>query len=322
MAQTWWRRWIFLLVGLGCASLLQAQEARTGAQGESQGAGSSASMRLAPGQQPADFSRGSIRFIGNATVLLEFAGFTILTDPNFLHKGEHVHLGYGLRSERLTEPAMRLEDLPPIDLVLLSHLHGDHFDQLVQEKLPRDLPIVSTPGAVEGLKKLGFTRTTPLEQWDTLSIRKGDALLRISAMPARHGPPVLAAALPQTMGSMLDFVTPDGMLAYRAYITGDTMMFDAIEAIPRRYPGIDLALLHLGGTKILSLVTVTMDAKEGVRMMQVVAPRHAIPIHYNDYDVFKSSIEEFEQEATRAGLREKLTFLKHGERFEFRARGK
>ena len=77
-----------------------------------------------------DLERSSIFFVGTATVLIRYAGFTILTDPNFLHAGDHAHLGYGLHSERLTNPAIEIEDLSPLDLVLLSHLHGDHFDRV------------------------------------------------------------------------------------------------------------------------------------------------------------------------------------------------
>jgi L-ascorbate metabolism protein UlaG (beta-lactamase superfamily) len=82
-----------------------------------------------------DFENGSIFFIGTATVLIRYAGFTILTDPNFLHRGDHVHLGYGLISRRQTNPAVEMEDLPPLDFVLLSHLHGDHFDRVAERKL-------------------------------------------------------------------------------------------------------------------------------------------------------------------------------------------
>src|SRR5919112_6754772 len=96
-----------------------------------------------------DFESGSIFFVGNATVLIRYAGLTILTDPNFLHRGEYVHLGYGLRSKRLTEPAMKLDALPPIDLIVLSHLHEDHFDRLVQRQLSRTIPIVTTRKAAQ-----------------------------------------------------------------------------------------------------------------------------------------------------------------------------
>ena len=78
-------------------------------------------MNVAPGKQfslpsldgAVDVRRGSLLFIGTATVLLRYAGFTILTDPNFLHQGEYAHLGYGLRSKRLTGRPSRLSRSPP-----------------------------------------------------------------------------------------------------------------------------------------------------------------------------------------------------------------
>lgn len=264
------------------------------------------------------YAQGSIRFIGNATVLIEYAGFRILTDPNFLHKGQHVHLGYGLTAKRLTDPAIPVSGLPPIDLILLSHAHGDHFDQVAQKELDNVLPVVTTPGAAAELASLGFLNTYPLNAWETLDVRKGNVTVRIAAMPARHGPPVVAATLPETMGSMVEFLRPDGAVAYRIYISGDTLMHDAIKEIPERFPHIDLALLHLGGTEILDAVMVTMDARQGVEMLQIVAPEHAIPIHYNDYDVFKSPIEAFQKQVRDAGLESRVTVLRHGQRYAFR----
>ena len=57
-------------------------------------------LELPPAAAPQTAGFGSAQFIGNATVLLRYRGLTILTAPNFLHKGDHVHLGYGLRSQR------------------------------------------------------------------------------------------------------------------------------------------------------------------------------------------------------------------------------
>ena len=121
---------------------------------------------------PVDNSQGTVQFIGTATVLIRYQGFTILTDPNFLHKGDHVHLGYGLTSERKTNPAISFDQLPPIDLVVLSHFHGDHFDQLVQKRLDHAVPIVSTRQATGSLEKLGFTRVTGLDPWDRLEVHR------------------------------------------------------------------------------------------------------------------------------------------------------
>jgi L-ascorbate metabolism protein UlaG (beta-lactamase superfamily) len=66
-------------------------------------------------------SPGSLTFVGTATTVLRLGGFTVLTDPNFVRRGQRVHLGYGLTSKRRTDPALRIEELPPLDAVLLSH---------------------------------------------------------------------------------------------------------------------------------------------------------------------------------------------------------
>ncbi|KAI1755826.1 Metallo-hydrolase/oxidoreductase [Xylaria castorea] len=89
----------------------------------------------------------SVYFIGNATTIIEWQGLRILTDPNFLHAGDHVHLGPGVTAQRLKNPAVDLHELPPVDLVLLSHYHEDHFDRFVEDKLNRDFDIVTTPHA-------------------------------------------------------------------------------------------------------------------------------------------------------------------------------
>src|SRR3712207_3786076 len=80
----------------------------------------------------------SLTFIGTATTLLRLGSFTLLTDPNFLHKGQRAYLGKGLWSKRLTEPALQPADLPPLDAVVLSHLHGDHFDRIARAGLARE----------------------------------------------------------------------------------------------------------------------------------------------------------------------------------------
>jgi L-ascorbate metabolism protein UlaG (beta-lactamase superfamily) len=274
------------------------------------------SLRLPPGGAPAA-ANGTVQFIGTATVLIRYQGFTILTDPNFLHKGDHVHLGYGITSERLTNPALNLEQLPPIDLVVLSHLHEDHFDKLVQEKLDRNIPIVTTKSAAKKLKDMGFQRTFGLSTWDRIDIEKGEARLRMTAAPGRHGKAGMRALLPSVMGSVLDFGPNTAAPGYRMYISGDTLIYDDLKAIPQRFPGVDLALLHLGGTRILGVFKVTMDGKDGVTLMQIIQPKKAIPIHYDDYDVFKSPLSDFAQQVKAAGLDQQVVYLAHGETYTF-----
>src|SRR5688572_20079606 len=101
-------------------------------------------ITLSPSATSVDATLGSVHFIGTATVLIRCAGFTILTDPNFIHRHEQVDIGYGIHATRQTDPALEIGDLPPLDLVLLSHFHGDHFDQVAERDLNQVLPIVTT----------------------------------------------------------------------------------------------------------------------------------------------------------------------------------
>ncbi|WP_414621311.1 MBL fold metallo-hydrolase [Calothrix sp. CCY 0018] len=264
----------------------------------------------------ATFNSGSLFFIGNATVLLHYAGFTILTDPNFLHQGQHVHLGYGISSARRTNPAMEIEELPALDMVVLSHMHEDHFDRIAEAKLDKNVPIITTHQAADNLKSKGFTATQGLNSWETLTVIKDDAKVRITAMPGRHGPGILSALLPSVNGNMLEFHSTVDKPVFRLYISGDTLMYEDIKEIPQKYPDIDLGLLHLGGTKIFGIL-LTMDAKQGVQAIEMIAPHLSIPIHYNDYTVMKSSLEEFMQAVTEAGLDQRVKYLKHGDTYTF-----
>jgi L-ascorbate metabolism protein UlaG (beta-lactamase superfamily) len=122
------------------------------------------------------------------------------------------------------------------------------------------------------------------------------------------------------MGSVLEFQPGASDRRLRMYVTGDTLVIDALREIPRRYPDIDLALLHLGGTRVLGIL-MTMDAEQGVELLQIVKPKRAIPIHYNDYDVFKSPVSEFRQAVEAAGLADRVHYLSHGETYTFTVGG-
>lgn len=273
-------------------------------------------LTLTPGGEAADIVKGSIFFIGNATVLIRYAGYTILTDPTFIHMHEQVSIGYGLHATRLTNPAMEIHQLPPLDLVVLSHFHGDHFDQIAERELDKSLPIVTTNEATKALRERGFINAHPLDTWSSIAIGKAEVSLRITALPGRHGPPLSELLLPEVMGSMLEFQSASDTVLFRIYISGDTLIIDDLREIPKRYPDIDVGLLHLGGTRVLGIM-VTMDGKQGLEAMRIVDPAVAIPIHYNDYDVFKSPLSDFQGEIAKAGLEHRVHYLSHGQEYSF-----
>lgn len=119
--------------------------------------------------------------------------------------------------------------------------------------------------------------------------------LRVVSTPGKHvaGPVIEAlndfmAAVPPTTGFVLEFLwenKPETDPAFRIYISGDTLLVKDLEEIPKRYPDIDLLIVHLGGTTIpgphLPLLMVTMDAKQGIKLVQLIKPKVTLPIHFD-----------------------------------------
>jgi L-ascorbate metabolism protein UlaG (beta-lactamase superfamily) len=118
------------------------------------------------------------------------------------------------------------------------------------------------------------------------------------------------------MGSMLEWGQAGSTTHFRLYISGDTLVHDDLKSIPQRYPNINLALLHLGGTRIFG-VLLTMDAAQGIQAIRIIRPHKAIPIHYNDYTVFKSPLEDFVPAVAEAKLETEIHYLRHGETYTF-----
>ncbi|CAL9334755.1 MBL fold metallo-hydrolase [Streptomyces sp. enrichment culture] len=258
-----------------------------------------------------------ILFIGNATLLIRYQDLTLLTDPNFLHRGQAAHLGYGLVSRRVTEPALDVADLPHADLdaVVLSHLHGDHFDRVARRGLDRGLPFVTTPHGSRLLRGLhGFRRATGLRTWQSHTLRRGDSSVRVTSLPGRHAPGPARFLLPPVMGSLLEFGDRSGETRLVVYLSGDTLMYDGLREIAERFPDIHLAVLHLGGTTLPGGLVVTMDAEQGADLLDLLRPRRALPVHYDDYTLFRSPLEDFLAEAGRRGHDARLLRCAPGER--------
>jgi L-ascorbate metabolism protein UlaG (beta-lactamase superfamily) len=253
-----------------------------------------------------------ITYVGNATTIIRYGGFTLLTDPNFLRRGQRAHLGYGLTSTRLADPAMSIHELPAIDTVVLSHLHEDHWDRVTDRELDHGLPVVTTGPAADTLRRRGFRAAEGLDTWDQRDVVNGDRFLRITALPARHAPGYFQRLLPVVMGSLLEFGPAGSQPDMRIYISGDTLMFDGIHEISRRCPDIDLGIVHLGGTMLFGLVMVTMDGRQGADWLEAVPCPRAVPVHFDDYTVFTSPLDDFLSETRRRGLNGRVHALNRG----------
>ena len=253
----------------------------------------------------------SLTFVGTATTLLRLGDITVLTDPNFLHRGQRAYLGKGLWSRRLTQPAMAPEDLPRLDAVLLSHLHGDHWDRVARKGLDHELPVLTTRQAAKRLRRQGFAQATGLATGESDTVQSNGQVLRVTAQPGQHGRGPMHALLPPVMGSLLTLERP-GAAPFRMYITGDTLLVPALRPALKALPPLDAVVIHTGGTRVLGAL-VTLDDKEGCDLLELLDYRRAVPIHYDDYPVFKTPLQAFVDRARERGLGDRLTTVRRGE---------
>jgi L-ascorbate metabolism protein UlaG (beta-lactamase superfamily) len=259
----------------------------------------------------------TVTFVGNATMLITAGELTLLTDPNFLHQGQYAYLGHGLVSRRRHGPALTIDQLPAVDAIVLSHLHGDHWDRVSQKGLDHGLPIVTTIHAATKLRRRGFEQAKGLATWQTHTLTKGALTLTATSLPGRHAPGWARWLLPPVMGTMLDFTAGNQARRRRLYISGDTVFVDELNEIPVRFDSIDAGVLHLGGTRLPSGalpfgLTVTMDDQQGAGLVEMLDLPKVIPIHFDDYTVFASPLADFLDEMKRRGLSDRIVQIERG----------
>jgi L-ascorbate metabolism protein UlaG (beta-lactamase superfamily) len=173
--------------------------------------------------------------------------------------------------------------------------------------------VLTTPQAAGKLEQWGF-ETRALRAWDRTVLSQGDALLSVVAVPGVHAYGAMGRLLPPVMGSVLTLQLP-AQRRRRVYISGDTLTGPHVDQIARAFPDVDCAVVHLGGTRVL-LHTVTMDDVQGVDLLTRLAPAHAVPVHHDDYPVFRSPLSSFLRRAQRSGLATVITAPARGETVE------
>jgi L-ascorbate metabolism protein UlaG (beta-lactamase superfamily) len=250
----------------------------------------------------------TLEFVGTATTLLRLGPHTLLTDPDFRPRGKRAYLGKGLFSKRRTEPALGPDDLPPIDGVILSHLHGDHFDPVARERLGKDLPVFTTPSARRKLGSWGFREARGMRSWETASLADG---LGITSVPGEHAPSYARRLLPPVMGTVVEVSDGRGT-PFRLYITGDTLFRPWLRQVTDRLGPLDAMVVHLGGTRVLGLL-VTMDGDQGADLVDLLMPPVTVPIHYDDYTVFRSPLGDFLRTCRSRGHGDRVRTVSRGE---------
>jgi L-ascorbate metabolism protein UlaG (beta-lactamase superfamily) len=171
--------------------------------------------------------------------------------------------------------------------------------------------VLTTPAAARRLSGWGFD-ADGLHPWQQVTLRRGEESLTVTSVPGVHARGALRSLLPPVMGIVLDHTA--GGLRRRVYVSGDTLTGPHLDEIHVRFPDIDTAVVHLGGTRIL-LHTVTMDAVQGVDFLDRIRPHEAVPVHHNDYPVFRSRVWDFVRAAHAAG-HDRIRVVKAGQRID------
>jgi L-ascorbate metabolism protein UlaG (beta-lactamase superfamily) len=197
--------------------------------------------------------------IVHATVLLDFGGAHILTDPWF---SQRPVFGY-LHGEptAVANPA----DLPPLSGVVISHRHYDHCDLGAFAAYPdKNVPFAVVRGLADRVRAAGFPNVVELNPWESTHLGP----VRVTAAPAKHGVPEVTFVL-QADGESVFF-------------GADTLRIAELDEVAKRFPELDLALLPINGLRIRPALNrqVVMDAVEAAELTSVLRPRLAVPIHY------------------------------------------
>ena len=224
-----------------------------------------------------------VTLINHSTVLLQVNGLNILTDPVWSERASPVRFA-GPRRRRA--PGVRWEDLPPIDLVLLSHNHYDHLDLRTLHKLKRTHPseYIVPLGLAKLLARQKLGAAQELDWGDSLSFR-GTV---IHAVPALHFSARSLRDRNRTLWCGYLLETPTGPV----YFAGDTAYGEHFAAIRQRYGAPRLALLPIGAYQPRWFMSaVHMGPDEAVRAHSDLGSQVSVAIHHGTFQLTDEALD-------------------------------
>jgi L-ascorbate metabolism protein UlaG (beta-lactamase superfamily) len=247
------------------------------------------------------------QLIRNATLKLDYAGHTVLIDPYFAARHSLPSFA-GKSPNPLVELPLPVDDiLDGVELVIVSHLHSDHFDDTAMALVPKHLPLFCQPGDEGEIRAAGFTDVTPLAstaEWQGL---------RLTRREGSHGlGPVL-----DDMGSVMGF-TLEAPGEPSIYWTGDTVLYPpVIDVIAETQP--DIVVTHSCGARWDGDLIV-MDAEETVAVCELPGRHTVIATHMEALDHATIGRDDLREAADRRRIsRSKLLIPADGAVLELRS---
>jgi L-ascorbate metabolism protein UlaG (beta-lactamase superfamily) len=247
-----------------------------------------------------------VTFIGHASFFVQLGGRSVLIDPNFAR--------WLFVLKRLRRPGLRVRDLPPIDLVLVTHAHFDHLHRpslraIVQNNLRTtgDAPAIIIPSHVSDLvSDLGFSEIVELDWWK--NSQQGN--LSVTHVPSRHWG---ARILKDSHRGYGGYVLRSGK--HSVYHAGDTAYFSGFREIGRRLSP-ELALLPIGAYNPPTFRNVHTNPADATRAFLDLNARWMVPMHYGTFRLSHEPIDEplqlLDQEAQSAGIKDRVFVLEEG----------
>lgn len=245
----------------------------------------------------------TLTLIGGPTVLIEMAGLRLLTDPTFDPPGAYVLPHVTL--EKHTAPARDAASLGRIDAVLLSHdQHADNLDHAGRDLLAH-VPVTFTTRA--GAGRLGGA-ARGLDPWQTAELAgQGNSRLHVTATPARHGPVGIEPLSGDVTGFLVGTESPGDAI----YVTGDTVWYDGVAEVARRYHP-RLVILFAGAAKTRGAFHLTMDSNDAIETAHAFPDAKIVAAHTDGWAHFTESGDDLASAFAALGVGERLSVLPPG----------
>lgn len=253
-------------------------------------------------------------WLGHSTVLINFFGFLIITDPVLFPRIGVRFPGFTIGPKRLTAPALRISELPPIDLVLLSHAHFDHFDMRTLHRLPHTADLVTATNTADLLGWTRFARKRELRWGEQTRIERKAGELLVRTFQVKH------------WGARLRHDDQRGYNGYvlerggrRILMAGDTAFTGSFAALRERR-SFDLAVMAIGAYDpwIRSHAT----PEQAIAMANAAGAEFIMPVHHQTFrlsaEPLREPIERFQLALQQTP--ERMALQEIGETFRFAAK--